>query len=507
VQSVIQIQEGAIPIRVRGLTKAFPGVRALREMNLDVLSAEVHGLVGENGAGKSTLVKLIAGVYRPDEGNVELFGRPLQHANPREAQRAGVAVIYQERSIVPELSAAANVFLGRPQTYGPFISRQATARRFKDLAKSLGADINPDARAGSLSVADQQLLEIMRALNLDQRILIMDEPTTALGGPERDRLYAIISDLRRKGLAIIFISHDLAEVLTICDRVTVMRDGELVATRAVDDWSMGSLVAAMLGDASLSSVKRGSVAPGAEVLRVEGLSIPGTIANLTFSLHRGEILGIAGLIGSGRTEILRALAGADRGAQGRFFLDGKERRLPRSINQSLGNGIALAPEDRKAQGLILGLNGVVNVTLANLGATSRYGVIEERKRYEHASEISSGVGFFVERLKAPVGTLSGGNQQKLVISKWLYSRPKILLLDEPTQGIDVGAKAEMFSTISRLAATGMSVIFVSSEFEEVVNMADRVLVIGNGELLGELSGEAASVKHILNLLFNVPGAA
>jgi ABC-type sugar transport system ATPase subunit len=507
VQSVTQIEEGAIPIRVRGLTKAFPGVRALREMNLDVLSAEVHGLVGENGAGKSTLVKLIAGVYRPDEGSVALFGRLLQHANPREAQRAGVAVIYQERSIVPELSAAANVFLGRPQSSGPFISRRATTRRFRDLAESLGADISPGARAGSLSVADQQLLEIMRALSLDQRILIMDEPTTALGGPERDRLYTIISDLRRKGLAIIFISHDLDEVLTVCDRVTVMRDGELVATKAVKDWSKGSLVGAMLGDASLSPVRRRSGDSGAEVLRVEGLSIPGVVESLTFSLHKGEILGVAGLIGSGRTEILRALAGADRGAQGRFFLNGKECQLPRSVSHSLDYGIALAPEDRKAQGLILGLDGVANVTIANLAVTSRYGVIEERKRYEQAAEISSGVGFFVERLRAPVGTLSGGNQQKLVISKWLNCRPKILLLDEPTQGIDVGAKAEMFSMIAEFAAAGMSVIFVSSEFEEVVNMADRVLVIGNGDLLGELPHETASVKQILDLLFNVAGTA
>ena len=506
-RTLAQGQESAVPVRVRGLTKTFPGVRALREMDFDVRSAEVHGLVGENGAGKSTLIKLIAGVYRPDEGNVELFGKTLQHATPREAQRAGVAVIYQERSIVPELSAAANVFLGRPQTFGPFISRRATARRFRDLAKSLAADIDPNARAGSLSIADQQLLEIMRTLNLDQRILIMDEPTTALGGPERDRLYAIISDLRRKGLAIIFISHDLDEVLTVCDRVTVMRDGERVAAKAVGDWSKGSLVEAMLGDASLSSVRRRAVDAGAEVLRVEGLSIPGAVANLSFALHRGEILGIAGLIGSGRTEILRALAGADRGAQGRFFLDGKERQLPRSVNQSLGYGIALAPEDRKTQGLILGLDGVANVTLANLAVTSRYGVIEEQKRYEQAAEISSGVGFFVERLKAPVGTLSGGNQQKLVISKWLYCRPKILLLDEPTQGIDVGAKAEMFTMISELAATGLSVIFVSSEFEEIVTMADRVLVIGNGERLGELSGETTSVQHILNLLFNVAGAA
>jgi ABC-type sugar transport system ATPase subunit len=504
---VIQQIEGNLPVRVRGLTKAFPGVRALHGLDLDVLRGEVHGLVGENGAGKSTLIKLIAGAYRPDEGIVELFGHRLDHASPREAQKAGVAVIYQERSIVPELSAAANVFLGRARTKGPFISRRATLERFQELAESLGAEINPDVRAGSLSVADQQLLEIMRALNLNQRILIMDEPTTALGAPERKRLHGIISELRQKELAIIFISHDLDEVLTLSDRVTVMRDGELVATKKVAEWTKGTLVGAMLGGMSLSQASQRSTKLGAEILRVEEFSIPGIIGDLSFSLREGEILGIAGLIGSGRTEILRALAGVDRGAYGRFVINGKECKWPRNVTQSLAYGIAYAPEDRKVQGLVLDLDGVANVTLANLASTSRYGIIDSRKRYEQAAEVSSGVGFYVERLRAPVNTLSGGNQQKLVVGKWLNCRPRILLLDEPTQGIDVGAKAELFSVIAELAAAGMAVIFVSSEFEEVVNVSDRVLVIGNGELLGELSKEAASVKDILDLLFNVAGTA
>jgi ABC-type sugar transport system ATPase subunit len=499
--------DSAIPIRVRGLTKSFPGVCAMHEIDFDVLTGEVHGLVGENGAGKSTLIKLIAGVYKPDEGTVELFGRRLDHASPRETQKAGVAVIYQERSIVPELSAAANVFLGRARTKGPFISRRATRGRFQELADSLGADIDPDSRSGSLSVANQQLLEIMRALNAEQRILIMDEPTTALGAPERQRLYAIIDDLRHRGLAVVFISHDLDEVLNLCDRVTVMRDGELVATKPVLDWTKNSLVGAMLGGTSLSQQNRRLGPIVGEVLRVENLSIPGIIDDLSFTLRAGEILGIAGLIGSGRTEILRALAGADRGAHGRFFVDGKENDLPRSVAQALKYGIALAPEDRKAQGLVLSLDGVTNISIANLDDTSHFGIIDSRKGFEKATEVAGSIGFFVERLKAPVGTLSGGNQQKLVIGKWLYCQPKVLLLDEPTQGIDVGAKAEVFRVISELAAAGMAVIFVSSEFEEIVNIADRILVVGDGQLLGVLNRSETSVKQILDLLFNVGGSA
>jgi ABC-type sugar transport system ATPase subunit len=496
-----------VPVRLRGLTKSFPGVSALRDVDLDILASEVHGLVGENGAGKSTLIKHIVGVYRPDGGTVELFGKSIDHADPRVSQKAGVGVIYQERSIVPELSASANVFLGRTKNLGPFVSRRLTRQRFKELADSLGADIDPDARAGSLSVANQQLLEIMRALDADHRILVMDEPTTALGAPERRRLYAIVDGLRRQGLAIIFISHDLDEVLALCDRVTVMRDGALVATKPVGDWSKATLVGAMLGNADLGRAARRKASAGDEILRVEGLSVPGHVEDISFVLRKGEILGIAGLIGSGRSEILRALAGADKGAQGRLYLDGRERPLPRTVTRALDYGIALAPEDRKEQGLVLSLNGVANVTLPRLEATAHAGIVSEPQRLAAATAVVDRLGFDAGRLGAPVATLSGGNQQKLVIAKWLYCRPKILLLDEPTQGIDVGAKAEIFNVVAELADGGMAVIFVSSEFEEVVDVADRILVVGNGRALGLIERADASVKRILDILFNVGGQA
>ncbi len=487
--------------------KFFPGVVALRGVNLQILAGEVHGLVGENGAGKSTLIKIIAGAYAPDEGTLELFGRAISEADPRAHQQAGVGVIYQERAIVPELSAAANVFLGRTMNWGPFISARATRRRFKELADTLGADIDPNAIAGSLSVANQQLLEIMRALEAEHRILILDEPTTALGAPERQRLYAIVDDLRRRGLAMIFISHDLDEVLGLCDRVTVMRDGQVVATKPVTTWTKQSLVGAMLGGVELRrSVTRKTPAV-APALTVKEMAIPGLVEGISFTVHQGEILGIAGLIGSGRTEILRALAGVDRDAEGQMEIEGRARPWPLTVAQALDYGIALAPEDRRRQGLVLGLSAAHNVTLTDLVATSVAGIVNERRRLANAAGVMQGLGFNVARLNALVETFSGGNQQKLVIGKWLYRRPKVLLLDEPTQGIDVGAKAEIFNVIAELANRGTAVIFVSSEFEEVIDIADRILVIGRGRSLALLDREQASVKNILDLLFGVGVAA
>ncbi len=497
----------AIAVHLRGVSKYFPGVVALRNVSLDFCAGEVHGLVGENGAGKSTLIKIIAGAYGCDQGQFELLGRSIADADPRAHQEAGVGIIYQERSIVPELTAAANVFLGRTINWGPFISGRGTRRRFKELADRLGAEIDPNAIAGLLSVANQQLLEIMRAIEAEHRILILDEPTTALGAPERRKLYSIVDDLRRQGLAIIFISHDLDEILQLCDRVTVMRDGERVATKPVVEWTKKTLVDAMLGGTELRrSVARKppAVAPA---LTVKELSIPGLIEGISFTLHQGEILGIAGLIGSGRTEILRALAGVDRGAEGQIEIAGRARPWPLDVTQALEYGIALAPEDRRRQGLVLSLSASDNVTLTNLGATTTAGIVNQRRRMEDASAVMRELAFDVTRLKAPAATLSGGNQQKLVIGKWLYRRPTVLLLDEPTQGIDVGAKAEIFNVIAALANHGTAIIFVSSEFEEVVDIADRILVVGDGQAVAILDRNTASVKRILDLLFRVEAAA
>jgi rhamnose transport system ATP-binding protein len=489
-------------IRIRGLTKSFPGVAALRGVDLDVCQGEVHGLVGENGAGKSTLIKHLTGLYAPDEGLIELFGRPLENGDVRALQQAGIGIIYQERSILPELTAAANVFLGSQKTWGPFISQCATNKRFRELADRLGVALDPDARAGSLSVAGQQLLEIMRAIERDHRILIMDEPATSLGEDEREKLYGIVADLRRQGLSIIFISHDLDDVLRLCDRVSVMRDGALVATRPAADWSKASLVAAMLGDVDLSLPITRSPPVADEEMRVENLSISPVVSDVSFTLRSGEILGLAGLVGAGRTEILRALAGIDRPLAGRMFLRGAEVAWPRSVAAALGYGIALAPEDRKSQGLILGLSGETNVVLSNLKSVSTGGIVSGQRLRREATEVMGTLAFDTARLGEPAGNLSGGNQQKLVIGKWLNRKPKILLLDEPTQGIDVGAKAEIYKVVSELANEGMAVILVSSEFEEIVNICDRALVLGGGRCLGVLRREQLSVAAIFDRLFH-----
>ena len=492
---------------VRGLSKAFPGAQALKNVDFELRADEVHGLVGENGAGKSTLIKILTGAYGPDSGTVEIFGQRIAARDPRAQQRAGVAAIYQELTIIPEMSAASNVFLGRPKARGPFISRRAMDRRFRELAGQLGVDINPRALAGTLSVANQQELEIMRALEADHRILIMDEPTASLGPHERQRLYEIVRSLRQAGTPVIYISHDLDEVLDLCDRISVMRDGENVATEPASAWTKKSLVSAMLGAALREPAPHRPSPRAEEVLRAEGISVPGLVHDISFTLHTGEILGVAGLVGAGRTELLRALVGAQPGATGGLVMAGKAQALPRSIRRALALGIALAPEDRKAQGLVLTLNGFANITLTDMRAVANGPILNQRRRKTAAEAIANALAFDPRRLAAPAETLSGGNQQKLVVAKWLHRKPRVLLMDEPTRGIDVGAKGEMFAVMRRLADEGMAIVMVSSELEEVLQVADRVLVLAKGRQMAMLEHAEATLERVLNLVFAVEGAA
>jgi ABC-type sugar transport system ATPase subunit len=490
-------------LTVNGLYKAFPGVQALLDVDFEVRIGEVHGLVGENGAGKSTLVKSITGAHPPDAGAILAFGEKLARGDPAAHQRAGIAAIYQELTIVPEMNAAANVFLGMPKRWGPFVSLSATRRAFRDLAEQLSVTIDPNATAGSLSVATQQMLEIMRALAERRRILIMDEPTSSLGPAERRKLYEIIARLRTDGVAIIYISHDLDEVLSHCDRVSVMRDGELVATRPVAGWTKDTLVHAMLGHVLLKPPERKRAIHDEEALRVENLTVPGAVSGVSFVLRRGEILGIAGLVGSGRTELLRAIAGADVGAEGRLFVRGREYPWPKTVRNALSLGIALAPEDRKAQGLVLGLAAATNITLTDMATVAVGPFLSKRKQISSAVEVTRPLGFDGSRLDEPAETFSGGNQQKLMVAKWLHRRPDVLLMDEFTRGIDVGAKAEMLEVLTHLADAGMSLVIVSSELEEVVEAADRVLVLVRGQLVATLERHEVSVERILRLVFMV----
>ncbi|MDX6728336.1 MAG: ribose transport system ATP-binding protein, partial [Baekduia sp.] len=441
----------SVALRAYGIHKAFPGVRALQDVDFDLRAGEVHGLVGENGAGKSTLVKVIMGAYDPDAGLVEAFGQEVAHGDPRARRQAGIAAIYQELTIVPEMSAAANVFLGRPRRRGPFVARAETRRAFGRLSARLGLTIDPDVRAASLSVAHQQMLEIMRALAADHRILIMDEATAALGPAERERLHEAIGALREEGVATVYVSHHLDEVLAVCDRISVMRDGAMVATRPVTRWTKDSLVMAMLGHAVLKGPPQRRTIAEEEVIRVEGLSVPGVLDELSFTLRRGEVLGLGGLVGSGRTELLRALAGADGVPCGRLFVRGRERPWPRTVRGALALGIALAPEERKSQGLVLPLSAAANVALTDMRTVASGPVLRRRRRFRRAGEIMRPLAFDEGRLREPAGFLSGGNQQKLVLGKWLHRRPDVLLMDELTRGVDVGAKAELLAMVRRLA--------------------------------------------------------
>jgi ABC-type sugar transport system ATPase subunit len=496
-----------VALRAQGIDRSFPGVRALHDVDFDVRVGEVHGLVGENGAGKSTLVRIMTGADQAGAGRVEVFGHALPPADPRAAQRAGIGAIHQDLAVVPELSAAVNVFLGRSPHRGPFVSRAKTRRAFRRLAMQVGARIDPDARAGSLSVANQQMLRIMGSLAAELRVLLMDEPTASLGHAEREALYKTVRGLRASRVAIVYVSHNLDEVLDLCDRVSVMRDGELVATQPAQRWTKETLVAAILGRVLRTPPSPRRAISDEAALRVERLEIPGVLSDVSFTLRRGEVLGLGGLVGSGRSELLRALAGADANAGGKLVVDGRERSWPRTVRSALAMGIALVPGERKSEGLLLSLSAAANVCLTDMHAVAFGPVLSRVRRLERAGEIMGPLGFGTRRLLEPADSFSGGNQQKLVVGKWLHRRPDVLLMDEFVRGVDVGAKAEMLALVKALAADGMSIIVVSSELEDLVEAADRILVLARRELIGELGRAEASVEGILRLVFAVEDRA
>jgi ABC-type sugar transport system ATPase subunit len=493
-------------VRVRGVVKSFAGVQALRGVDFELVRGELHGLVGENGAGKSTLAKIISGAYATDQGTLWANDVQLAHGNPRAHADAGIAMVYQEPKLVPNLTAADNVFLGKGFHHGPFVARGLAIRRLSEIAGVVGIDIDPTVKAGELTLAKQRMLDVIRGLDSGAEVLIMDEPSAALGPVERDSLYRTIERLRQNKVTILYISHDLDEVFRLSDRITVMRDGEIVATHDASQWTPKALVEAMLGRDFVVPTRHRSdhgTAGAEEILRVEGLAVPGALQRIDLSLRKGEVLGIAGLVGSGRSSLLRALAGGEPRAAGKLVLDGKEVRWPVTVRRALGYGIAFSPEDRRRYGLVLGLSGAVNVALTNTHAVSEGSFIRMRKLLRYAAELMTPLAFNPARLKVTAGLLSGGNQQKLVVGRTLGSKPGILLLDEPTAGIDIGAKAEMFTIIDQLAAEGLSVLFASSELEEVVEISDRILVIGRGRSLGVLEDENCTVQKILELAFGV----
>ncbi|UNX54228.1 sugar ABC transporter ATP-binding protein [Georgenia sp. TF02-10] len=484
-------------LRVEGLVKRFPGVVALDGISFDLRAGEVHVLLGENGAGKSTLIKCLTGVYHPDEGQIFVDGRPVTITTAAQAEVHGIATIYQEFNLVPQLSVAENVSLGRqPRRFG-IIDRKAMDRRARSALELVGLDVDLHRPVSTLGVARQQLVEIAKALSLDARVLILDEPTAALTDAEVDRLLGLMEDLREKGVGMIFISHHLEEIQRIGDRVTVLRDGRSVTTVPART-DTEELVRLMVGRSIGAQFPRRPSPVGAELLRVEGLTSPGKFEDVSLTVHAGEVVGVAGLVGAGRTELLRAIFGADPYQSGTVTVQG--RTLPRhDVHAAIRTGLGLVPEDRKAQGLVLGASVEDNLGLAILPAATKAGVVDRGHLRDRARRSVSDLGIRTPSAQATVKNLSGGNQQKVVMGKWLAADPAVLLLDEPTRGIDVGAKVEIYELINALTAAGRGVLLVSSELPEVLGMCDRVLVMAQGRLVGELPREEATQDTVMAL--------
>jgi ABC-type sugar transport system ATPase subunit len=508
-------------LQLRNITRRFGGTLALTGVDLDVEAGTIHALVGENGAGKSTLLGIVAGRIAPSDGTGMVFDQPLPVGDPRAARTAGIVAIYQELTTVPSLSARANVFLGLPESRYGWLATRTMTRRFIELTSLLGVNLDPGARAGSLSVADQQVLEVMRALQAQARIILFDEPTAALGAPERRGLLRLMSDLRTAGVTMLFVSHNLSEVLEIADRISVFRDGRLLDTRPASEWTKAALVRAMLGDkgqalagAMLARPTKGappqaraagrSAVPSA-ALSVRDLSVARTLHQVSLDLNAGEIVGIAGLVGSGRTTLLRALAGVERISSGSMNISGREIQWPRTVYLAIRHGIALIPEDRKAQGLIPGLSASRNITLSDRRSVAFRGWTLPRRMRHQARVAGERVGFDSGRLDEPVRNLSGGNQQKVLIARWAHRPPTVLLADEPTRGIDVGSKAQILETLQTFARAGMAIAIVSSEHEELLSTADRIIVLAHGRVVAELDNRTQTLTEndILTAAFDV----
>jgi len=489
----------ATVLSLRGISKRFPGVQALDRVDFDLARGEVHALVGENGAGKSTLMKILAGAIQKDEGEIFLEGQRVEIPDPITARRLGISLIYQEFNLVPYLSVAENIFLGRePKRKSGLIDWKRLYSESERLLSRLGLTVDPRERVQRLSVAEQQMVEIAKAVSVQCKVLGMDEPSATLTEHESRRLFDLIKGLIADGVSVIYISHRLEEIYEIADRVTILRDGHHIATDQIDRLSKEEIVRLMVGREISDEFPPRRAKPGKEVLRVEGLTRRRKFSDVTFSVREGEILGIAGLVGSGRTEVARAIFGADPIDSGRILLDGRPLSL-RGPRDAINAGIGLVTEDRKAQGLVLGMSVLENVSLASLDQFSRAGFVDKKREMAAVAVHVDELRIRTPSLRQTVRNLSGGNQQKVVLAKWLLTRSRVMIFDEPTRGIDVGAKWEIYNLLNSLAERGVAIIMISSELPEVLGMSDRILVMHEGRVAGELAKHEATQERVMRL--------
>jgi len=492
-------------IRMQGIVKSYPGVRALRGVDLMVQPGQVMGLVGENGAGKSTLLKVLAGAVTADEGTIEVSGRPTELRTPRDSRDAGIAVIYQELMLAEHLSIAENVFAGREPSRGwRGVDFRAMRRDTSTLLRELGIKASPRDQVGRLNVARRQMVEIAKALSTNARLIVMDEPTSSLTEDEVETLLALVTRLRERGGSVVYVSHRMREIFAVADAITIMRDGELVGVHRTADVTPDQVVKMMVGR-ELVDMYGSRPAPrpaSTPVLAVRGLHAGPRVRDVSLSVSAGEIVGLAGLVGAGRSETALAVFGHLRRTEGTVLIDGTEVHL-RSPREAIAAGIAYVPEDRKQQGLFLNLPIRTNMSSACLDDVSSNGVLSTRRDRALAERLAGDLRVKASSVETAVGTLSGGNQQKVVLARWLARRPKVLILDEPTRGVDVGAKAEIYRLIRDIAAEGVAVLVISSELPEVLGLSDRVLVMREGCLVGELDGSAAQEQEVMAMATGV----
>ncbi len=486
-------------IEMKGIDKAFGTNQVLKNAGFFLKDGEIHALMGENGAGKSTLMKILTGVYTRDAGTVLVDGQEVTYKSPQEAEKAGIVFIYQEMNSLFDLTVEENLFMGKEITKGfGFCDKKAMRAKAREVMERMGVNIDVGAVMSDLSVGQQQMVEICKALMADAKVLIMDEPTAALTQSETEILFQVINSLREKGVSIVYISHRMEEIFELCDRITILRDGEYIDTKYIKDITMDDIVQMMIGREIGERYPKRDCAIGAEVLRVEGLSHEKYFKDINFTVHAGEVLGVSGLMGAGRTEIMQSIFGNMPIIGGKIFIEGKEVTI-KNPRQAIAVGIGFITEDRKTEGLLLEKSISENIEICNLGKVSNSGVLNSKKRGEL---VKRGIEEFRIRCFGPdheCHNLSGGNQQKVVLAKWIYTDPKILILDEPTRGVDIGAKKEIYSVINDLAARGVAVIMVSSELPEVLGMSDRIMVVHEGHVTGIIDAAGADQAKVMTL--------